>query len=151
MADRRNQDIRDVLRRISTGYSDGLRAESRRRILFSTRQFVGAQEVGVLWPFAPRLAVAALLLVVLILPATQLRSRSGVSEAGSQVRDLEVTAQGDQVVLKWKDGDQPRRVVRATSREELAHRNQIQGELVRGERWVDTSSDEASLVYYFVE
>jgi hypothetical protein len=67
------------------------------------------------------------------------------------VRDLQVTARGAEVILTWQDGDRPHRVVRATSREELAHLGELPGEVVRGERWVDSRPDSAAVVYYLVD
>jgi hypothetical protein len=69
----------------------------------------------------------------------------------SLVRDLEVTEVGGQVVLTWKDGNQPRRVVKATSREQLAHLSQLPSETVSGERWVDSHPSDEAVVYYIVE
>jgi len=99
------------------------------------------------------MAAAAAMAVILVLPAfkTFRISGAGLPEAKTPIHDLQVTARNGEVVLTWQDGNQPRRVVKATSREELAHLSEARGEVVRGERWVDKRPDEAQLVYYFVE
>jgi hypothetical protein len=67
------------------------------------------------------------------------------------ITDLQVTTEGGKVVLTWNDGNEPRRIVRATSREQLSHLDQAPSEIVLGQRWVDTQPERGSLVYYFVE
>jgi anti-sigma-K factor RskA len=144
-------EIRSRLRRISEGYSDTLTSGTRARLLASARQ---ASHGGWLSsPFVPtfsRVLAVAAVLVVLALPALQMRPRQHEGTP-SLVRDLEVTEVGGQVVLTWKDGNQPRRVVKATSREQLAHLSQLPSETVSGERWVDSHPGDEAVVYYIVE
>jgi len=55
------------------------------------------------------------------------------------------------VVLSWRDGGVPRKVIRATSRQELASRDALPARTVSGEMWVDREPSEAPIVYYVVE
>jgi hypothetical protein len=155
-------DIKTTLSRLSMEYSDGLRAETRRRIVTAASASASSRSVGrsiSFWlapatPFASLVAASALLLI-LALPALYL-GRGGDAAGPRPVSDLEVSTVNGQVVLTWSDGDAPHRVVRATSREEMAQAvsstgDRTRGELVRGERWVDRSSDKADIVYYLVE
>ena len=132
-------------------YGDRLRPEVRRRIVASALSEVTSQKP--VWSFIPKLAAAAAMAVILVLPAfkTFRTQEIGPQEAKSPIHDFQVTARNGEVVLTWEDGNQPRRVVKATTREELAHLSEAPGEVVRGERWVDKRPDQAQLVYYFVE
>jgi len=155
-------DIKSTLRKLSMEHADGLRAGTRRRIVAAGLESASARSVRPaisFWlapatPFAS-MAAAAALLVILALPAVYLGT--GSDSAGPRpVSDLEVNTVNGQVVLTWRDGDAPHRVVRATSREELARAvtaagGKARGEVVRGERWVDRSSDKSDIVYYLVE
>ena len=144
------------LRQIAERYEqagDSLRPEVRRRIValaLLARAERTARQTTPIWAFLPKLAAAAAVAVVLALPAFKM-NLPGPVETKTPIRDFQVTAKNGQVVLTWEDGDEPRRVVKATSREALAHLSEIKGEVVRGEKWVDTRPDEAQLVYYFVE
>ena len=111
------------------------------------------RQAAPIWALIPKLAAAAAVAVVLILPAFKpFRMQGpGPAEIKTAIHDFQVTALNGEVVLTWEDGNQPRRVVKTTSREALAHLSEIPGEVVRGERWVDTRPDEAPIVYYFVE
>lgn len=145
---------RNILRRISGEYADRLRPETRRRIL--TETLSEASAAGSRWGIrrmaglAPQAAAASVILLILSMPA--LISR-GEPEVRTPVQDLEVRVQGASVVLTWTDGGQPRRIVRATSREELAHLDEARGVTASGERWVDarSASEEEPIVYYYVE
>lgn len=149
-------EVRDRLRQIAGGYSDTLRPDVRHRIVTrsvaSLAQTV-AGHTAPIWALIPKIAAAAAVAVILILPAFKPFRMQGAGPADTKtpIRDFQVTAQNGEVVLTWEDGDQPRRVVKATSREALAHLAEIPGEMVQGKRWVDTRPDEAQLVYYFVE
>ena len=158
-------DIKTTLKTVSMQYSDGLRAETRRRIVTAASASAASRSIGPaisFWlapasPFASMAAAAALLLI-LALPALYLGA-GAPSTVSRPVTDLEVSNVNGQVVLTWRDGDAPHRVVRATSREQLAHAviaaggagGMAEGEIVRGERWVDRSSDKSEIVYYVVE
>lgn len=152
-----NDPIANRLKQIAEGYSDTLRPVTRQRILVAAgRTSRGAYLSSPFVLTLPKMLAAAAVLVVLALPALHLGQpsvypgRAGVG-ADSVVRDLQVTSQDGQVVLTWKDGQKPRRVMRATSRDELAHMSRLPGELVSGERWVDEHSGDAAVVYYLVE
>ena len=157
-----NSDIRHRLKAISDGYSDRLRPQTRANILSSLAgQTAGqaARTAHLRSPFiqtVPRMLAAAAVLVVLALPAIQMKTLSGKGPE-TPIRDLEVNEVDGRVVLTWKDGNQPHRVVRATSREELARLSKLPSETVSGERWVDNRPIDArepnssNVVYYFVE
>jgi hypothetical protein len=139
------------LREISDGYADALRPMTRARILASARQAVRSTHLASPFvPSFPRLLTAAAIVMVLALPALHL-GRAPQPGLDASVRDLQVTSQGGQVVLTWKDGTQPRHVVRTTSHEDLARMSQLPGEVVSGERWVDAQPSDAEVVYYLVE
>jgi hypothetical protein len=139
--------VRASLQRLADGYSDGLRAETRRRVLQAGMDAA----VGSRPAFGfPQLIAAAAVLAILALPALFIGRETGPA-ATSPVRDLQVSQQGGDVVLTWKDGQAPRRVVRATSLQEVARAASLPGEVVRGEKYVDSRSDGAQIVYYIVE
>ena len=149
-------DIKARLRQIAdqnTRYGDTLRPDVRRRIISSALAGVASRQTVPTWALLPKLAAAAAVAVILILPAfkTFKLQGAGPTEIKTAIHDFQVTELNGQVVLTWEDGNQPRRVVKATNREELAHLSEIPGEVVRGERWVDTRPNEAQLVYYLVE
>lgn len=159
MANARFSDTADVkarLRQIAdqqTRYGSTLRPEVRRRIVASALADVSSRQTVRTWAFLPKLAAAAAMAVILVLPAfkTFRTQEVGPGNAKTPIHDFQVTTVNGQVVLTWEDGNQPRRVVKATSREELAHLSEARGEVVRGERWVDKRPDQAQVVYYFVE
>ncbi len=139
--------------RIAEGYSDGLRADSRRSILQATLS--ARREAPAPWSLSrnlwPQMAVAASMIVALALPA--LLSREGGRPESSPINDLQVGTQAGKVVLTWRDGGQPRKIVRATSRRDLARLGELPVQMVTGERWVDDVpvSEEEPIVFYFVE
>ena len=146
-------DVRGRLRQIADQCTDTLRPDVRRRIVtlsVAALAEAAARQAAPIWALIPKIAAAAAVAVILILPAIKMNS-SGPAETKTPIHDFQVTAVNSEVVLTWEDGDQPRRVVKATSREALAHLSEMPGEMVRSERWVDTRPDEAQLVYYFVE
>ncbi len=148
---RQLDEVRTTLSRLAEGYSDGLRAETRRRIVRQSLDAVASSgESGRPGSFGfPQLIAAAAVLAILALPALFISRETG--REVSPVRDLEVSQKGDEVVLTWKDGQAPRKVVRATSLQEVARASSLPGEVVRGERYVDSRSDGAQIVYYIVE
>lgn len=146
-------DVRDTLNRISAKYVDGLEADTRRRVVtaaLEARAHSRTSWVGSLWRLAPQVAVTGAILLFLATPVLYM-NEVGSPQAPSAIRDLEVTNQGGRVVLTWSDGGSPRRVVRATSREELEALDRIPGEVVTGERWVDNRPGTSTIVYYVVE
>ena len=142
--------LRDRLRKISDEYSDSLSQDTRRRIVTTALHAIPSHRTGSTWYILPRLAAAAAVLAVLAFPAFRMTPAETPQESNS-VRNLQVTAKGGEVILTWQDGEKPHRVVRATTREELSHLGQIPGEVVRGERWVDSRSDNAAVVYYLID
>jgi len=142
--------LRGRLKQIADGYQDSLAPATRARLVSAARKATASS-----WSMQglPRAVAVAAVLVVLALPALQMRQQSIVPHSGirSSINDLQVTERDGQVVLTWKDGDQPRRVVRATNRQDLAHMSQLPGETVRGERYVDPRPSDAEVVYYLVE
>jgi len=142
-------DISRFLRDIDGAYTDRLRPASRQRILREAVDGLrGRTSRPVIWSFVAPMAAAAIV-VVLMVPALYLKTPAP-EQAGKPITDLQVTNDGGHVVLTWSDGDAPRRVIRATSREELARAIHSRGELVSGERWVDPREDNAKIVYYVV-
>ena len=143
--------LQSHLKQISNGYHDSLAPATRARLLSAARQ--AARSSYSISPFSqtlPRALAVAAVLVVLALPALQMRQQpAGV--AATAISDLQVTSLNGQVVLTWKDGNQPRRVVRTTNRADLTHMSQLPGETVTGERYVDAHPSDASVVYYLVE
>jgi hypothetical protein len=139
-------DVRTLLRRAAVRGSDSLAPERKRRIVRGGMASV-AQPVEIKH-FMGRLilaaAGAAALAVLALLPGEQ-------QGPASPVRDLSVTAEGGHVVLSWRDGGVPRKVIRATSRQELASRDALPARTVSGEMWVDREPSEAPIVYYVVE
>lgn len=151
---RNSNEIRAWLSQVASGYGDGLRAGTRRAVI----QGALMRPVGRLEGFlagarlaGPRLLAAAAMALVLVLPALQINRGLTKAPAKSDISDLAVTTDGGRVVLTWTDGDQPHRVVRATSREELARLAAMPGEVVTGERWVDRTDDGAEIVFYLVD
>ena len=149
-------DVRVRLRQIAdqhARYGDTLRPDVRCRIVSSALAAVASRQSAPIWALLPKMAAAAAVAVILILPAFKpfRMHDAGPAVVSTPIHDFQVTAHNGQVVLTWQDGDQPRRVVRATSRETLARLSEVPGEMVRGQSWVDTRPDEAQLVYYFVE
>lgn len=142
--------LRDRLRKMSDEYSDGLRRDTRRRIITTALHAIPSHRTGSPWSFLPKLAAAAAVVAVLAIPAFKI-TPVGTRQEATSVRDLQVSVEGGEVILTWQDGDKPHRVIRATSRQELAHLGQNPGEVVNGERWVDSRSDDAAVVYYLVE
>ena len=151
-----NTDIGTRLRGIAERYEQSgetLRPDVRRRIVnlaIADQTARAARPTAVIWSFLPKMAAAAAVAVILALPAFKMNG-PGPVDTKTPIHDFQVTSREGQVVLTWEDGDQPRRVVKATSREELAHLAEMPGVMVKGEKWVDTRPDEAQLVYYFVE
>ena len=146
-------DFRNTLQGIAARNSEGLQLDTRRRIIDSTLHGLQARSDGARRPaltFVPQILAAAAFVFVLLLPAFQLR-RNAPLGTGAPIDDLQVTASGSEVVLTWHDGNQPRRVIRATSREELPRLSQAAGERVVGERWVDRQAKDANIVFYLVE
>jgi hypothetical protein len=149
-------DIKILLGRISSQYSGGLKIPARRRIVeeglksaTSHRQSVWSGRPGFSRHPVPGILAVAALAVVLALPA--LFTRQAGHMTTRPVTDLNVATEGGRVVLTWSDGDAPHRVLRATSREDLARASRIPGEVVTGERWVDKVPDSSTIVYYVVE
>src|SRR5262249_14726400 len=101
------------------------------------------------WSYAIPAGLAAIVVGILVLPAFLL-SGGLVGHAPAPVKDLEVKSVAGPVVLTWSDGNEPRRVIRATRREDLAKPERLQGELALGERWIDNHADNAQVVYYLV-
>jgi len=150
--------LRGRLKQIADGYQDSLAPATRARLVSAARKATASSWYwsSPFMPFMqglPRAVAVAAVLVVLALPALQMRQQSNAPHSGirSSINDLQVTERDGQVVLTWKDGDQPRRVVRATNRQDLAHMSQLPGETVRGERYVDPRPSDAEVVYYLVE
>ncbi len=145
---------RRSLRELAESYQDGLRAETRRRILVATRQAVDVEGVGgrSAWRFVPQLAAAAAVALLLAAPALYREpgASSGDSGAGA-VEGLEVRADGDRVVLTWDGEAGPRRLVKATSREQLSDLSRLPYQEISGGRWVDNHPEEAPVVYYVVQ
>jgi len=156
---------RRFLRQVADGYSGRLGAESRRRIIREGARQVSRETASPwfsqVWGFGPtfpKLAAAAVVLMVLALPLIQENVQTPTSLSPLErtpVRDLQVSLQGEQVVLSWKDGDLPRRVVRATTREELVRVSHLPGEMVAGQRWVEGrgggKSGDPDIVFYMVD
>jgi len=141
--------VRSSLLSMAEGYTDGLRAETRRRVLKAGLEAVATSRRSAFG--FPQLIAAAAVLAILALPALFISREAGSGTASSPVRDLEVSQQGSEVVLTWKDGQAPRRVVRATSLQEVARASSLPGEIVRGEKYVDNRTDGAQIVYYIIE
>ena len=139
--------VRAGLQRLADGYSDGLRAETRRRVLRAGVEAAAGSRPAFGFP---QLIAAAAVLAILALPALFIGRETG-SGGSTPVRDLQVSQQGGEVVLTWKDGQAPRKVVRATSLQEVARAASLPGEVVRGEKYVDSRSDGAPIVYYIIE
>ncbi len=143
------------LRDLSEAYADRLHPETRRRVLASVAVALetsrgSRRPAWSLMSLAPQAVSAVALLMLLALPAVVSRQ---APEVRTPVQDLEVRADGSKIYVTWSDGGQPRRVVRATSREELAHLAEAPGVTVNGERWVDdrSASEAEPIVYYYVE
>src|SRR6266850_2759517 len=140
-------DVRTTLAGIAAGYSESLKFETRRRIIASAMQGVQSRKEArpafLPTAFLPKALATAAILVVMLLPAFQLH-RSGQLDSATPIRDLQVSTQGSQVVLTWHDGNQPRKVIKATSREELPRLSQADGVAVTGERWVDNQADDTN-------
>jgi len=138
-----------LLRRAAAQGSDAMAPERKRRIVRTGLMAL----VSVAQPIEIRVVVGRLFLVAAGAFAVALLALLPGPGQGpaSPVRDLSVTAEGGHVVLSWRDGGVPRKVIRATSRQELASRDALPARTVSGEMWVDREPSEAPIVYYVVE
>jgi hypothetical protein len=131
-------------------YSDRLSRESRSRILEAAQSGIphaASDLISHRWVKIPQLFAAASLTLVLVLPLLLLERGPVVSPA----LDLTLAREGNRVVLAWKDDNQPHRVTRLTSRDQLPQIASLPGVTVMGDRWVDTNPDEPQIVFYVVE
>jgi hypothetical protein len=146
------RETRQLLRRVAEHRGDILPADARRLLIRAGRN--ASVEVVESRSFIARGALAlgavAALGLVAVLPALFGRIVPAGSPA-SPVRDLSVTADAERVVLTWTDGGAPRRVIRATSRQELSNPSALTAHSVTGESWVDEEQSAAHIVYYIVE
>jgi len=142
-------EVRARLRRISEGYRDrlppGLRYDLVRSGVVASRSGRSSWAAGYR---VSRLVAAAALLAILLLPGLMVESPE---KTPPDVRGLTAQQLGGQVVLTWQNGGTPHRIVRATSLEMLQQASSLPGEVVRGERWVDTKVDGARVVFYVVD
>jgi hypothetical protein len=154
--------VSQILKRLAEGHSDGLRSETRRRLVRAGLEgvtIVSRREPA--WKLAAGLAAGVAAMAILVVTGVQVGHRNPATvavstEQGAQgtVRALRVGLEGDKVVLTWENGDREHRVVRVTDRAQLARVADLPGTLVRGAtRWVDNTSTpgEEGIVYYVVE
>ncbi|MGH9868228.1 MAG: hypothetical protein ACREAA_08710 [Candidatus Polarisedimenticolia bacterium] len=92
---------------------------------------------------------AAALLAVLAVPAVLIEKVPGDQQVGEHSdMNLQVSLQGDRVILEWENGQPVHTVKVATSPREMAKVNGIK---VEGRRYVDTSRQDAEIVYYQID
>ncbi len=163
--------IGDLLRRAGEARQDGLRPETRRRLIRMGLETV-REPASPSWRGAlPALATAgaALAAAGLLIGLPMLVPQVGVPSvppgtagdpaltadaapaAQTPVKDLTVVADGDRVVLNWTDGGAPRKVFRATSHAELSNIKVLPARTVAGETWIDEEQSTAPIVYYVIE